>query len=239
MASCLLPNVSTVVRTQPVLKCANRRKWDKMGKCQREEGVSGWLPWYLSSAVLHKYHWGSLCFWSNSSRRVLLLPLHILADEHLAGETHQPPEKRDPSTQSDTFTNWYSAQYMTAWWNAGSHYPRVPFCETTGSPWNIHKTYHFHLFLKGWCQILSQLIKSRQICMEFVNVISLALCIKPYFFLLPLNKTSPAIKRTNNDACPTVRNSHAGRIHSSWNTSINNMNEYVKVTWKHLVIQAI
>lgn len=155
--------------------------------CERRDGLSGCYhaTWAQQCCISIEYHSGCLCFWSNSSRRVPL-PLLVLADQHLVGLTHQPPERRDASVQSNTFTNWYGTQCMTAWWNKGSHYQWAPICEMTGFCFNIHKTYHFHFVLKGWCHILSQLIKSNQIYMKFVNVISLALFMNPDFFLLSL-----------------------------------------------------
>lgn len=42
----------------------------KYGRCQSEEGVSGWLPWHLSSSSVAEalsITEGPLCFWANSS----------------------------------------------------------------------------------------------------------------------------------------------------------------------------
>lgn len=61
----------------------DRSRGDTLGPCEREEGGPGWLPWYLSSAVLHKYQ---------ISLRVLLAFHRTRADTQ-AGETHQSPEK--------------------------------------------------------------------------------------------------------------------------------------------------
>lgn len=105
MTSCLLPNVCvpTVVRTLPVLKCGNRRieereiKWECDGG--RRESLAGYHgTWAQQCCISIKYHWGSLCFWSSS--------LQLLADQHLAGEAHQP-QKRDIPILSNTLTNWY------------------------------------------------------------------------------------------------------------------------------------
>lgn len=52
-ATCLC--VSTQVGTQSVLKYGNREIEEREIKWESEEGGSGWLPWYLSLAMLQKY----------------------------------------------------------------------------------------------------------------------------------------------------------------------------------------
>lgn len=102
MASCLPPDVPVLGRTQPVLKFLDRRQGAEMLR-EKGECLAGYHgTWAQQCCISINYHSGSRCFWSNSSRRVLL-PLLVLADQHLVGITHQPPEKRDASVRSNTF----------------------------------------------------------------------------------------------------------------------------------------
>ena len=78
-------------------------KADKMGKCQREEGVFSWLPWYLSDVAEELNITEGPFAFDPTLPDAGCSPSTSWQDRHLAGGTCQPPERRD--IFSNTYTH--------------------------------------------------------------------------------------------------------------------------------------